>query len=373
MSSIHALTMPKWGLSMTEGKVAGWLVEEGVEVNPGLELVEIETEKILSTLEAPLSGILRRQVARIDDVVPVGGLLGVIVDSSVPDAQIDLFIVDFQAHFVSEETQPETPGPLPEVVVVQGRSLRYLKRGKDGEAAVLIHGFGGDLNSWLFNHDDLSQARVVYALDLPGHGGSSKQVGSGTLSEFVKVLEQFMDAVGLSKVHLAGHSLGGAVALEFALVHPERSRSLLLIASAGLGPEIDSEFIDGFITANRRKEIKQHLEKLFADSRLVGRQLIEDILKYKRLDGVELALRTVAGQFCPGGRQAVVLRDRLSQLSIPVMVIWGADDRILPVSHAQGLPESVRTEIFPATGHMVQMEAATKVNRLIQSFWDSTP
>jgi len=356
---------------MKEGKVAGWLVEEGAEVNAGVELVEIETEKILSTLEAPLSGILHRQVARIEDVVPVGGLLGVITDSPVPDAQIDLFIAEFQAHSVSGEAQPETSSPLPEAVVVQGQSLRYLKRGQDGEAAVLIHGFGGDLNSWLFNHDDLAQDRVVYALDLPGHGGSSKQVGSGTLNEFAQVLEQFIDAVGLSKVHLAGHSLGGAVALEFALVHPERCLSLLLIASAALGPEIDSEFIDGFITANRRKEIKPHLEKLFADPRLVGRQLIEDILKYKRLDGVDLALRTVAGQFCPGGRQAVVLRDRLSQLSIPTMVIWGADDRILPVSQAQSLPGSIRTEIFPAVGHMVQMEAATKVNRLIQSFWDS--
>ena len=79
----------------------------------------------------------------------------------------------------------------------------------------------------------------------------------------------------------------------------------------------------------------------------------------------------VADQFCPGGRQAVVLRDRLSRLPIPVMVIWGADDRILPASQAQGLPDNVRTEIFPATGHMVHMEAATKVNRLIQSFWDS--
>src|SRR5205809_5186844 len=101
MSTLHALTMPKWGLSMTEGKVAGWLVDEGVEVDPGVELVEIETEKILSALEAPVSGILRRKVARIDDVVPVAGLLAVIADSSGPDVQIDLFIADFQDHLGS--------------------------------------------------------------------------------------------------------------------------------------------------------------------------------------------------------------------------------------------------------------------------------
>ena len=67
----------------------------------------------------------------------------------------------------------------------------------------------------------------------------------------------------------------------------------------------------------------------------------------------------------------MVLRDRLTRLSMPIMVIWGEVDRILPVSHARGLPAIVRTEIFPECGHMVQMEAATKVNRLIYSFWES--
>ena len=105
----------------------------------------------------------------------------------------------------------------------------------------------------------------------------------------------------------------------------------MLVPGAGLGLEIDSEYNNGFITASRRKELKPHLEKLFADSKLVGRHLVEDILKYKRLDGVEPALRTIAGQFCSRGQQAMVFRDRLSQLSIPILVIWGAEDRILPV------------------------------------------
>ena len=95
--------------------------------------------------------------------------------------------------------------------------------------------------------------------------------------------------------------------------------------------EIDGEYIDGFITASRRKDLKPHLEKLFADPKLVGRQLVEDILKYKRLDGVETALRTIAISFVPEGKQAVVLRERLGQLPMPILVIWGAEDRILPV------------------------------------------
>jgi pyruvate dehydrogenase E2 component (dihydrolipoamide acetyltransferase) len=362
--------MPKWGLSMTEGKVGSWLVEEGAEVGAGVELVEIETDKILSALEAPAPGVLRRKVVKEGDMVQVAGLLGVFAAASVPDSEIAAFIADFRARFVAEEPESETASSAPAMTQVGGRAIRYLKRGNGAEAAVLIHGFGGDLNTWMFNHEDLAATRTVYSLDLPGHGASSKQVGGGALADFAKDLGGFMDAVGVLKAHLAGHSMGGALALEFALAHPERTRSLVLIASAGLGPEIDGEYIEGFITASRRKELQRHVEKLFVNPKLISRQLIEDILKYKRLDGVESALRTIAAQFCPGGRQAAELRNQLDRLSIPVLVIWGAEDRILPPSHARGLPESIRVEILAGSGHMVQMEAAIKVNRLIRSFWE---
>ena len=123
------------------------------------------------------------------------------------------------------------------------------------------------------------------------------------------------------------------------------------------------------MTAGKRRDLKPHLEKLFADPKLVTRQLIDDVLKYKRLDGVELALRTIASQFFPGGRQALVLRDRLSELSVPTLVLWGAEDSIVPVSHGEGLPANIETRILPGAGHMVQMEAAAEVNRAITSFW----
>ena len=368
---IQKLTMPKWGLSMKEGKVGDWLVNEGAEVQPGVEVVEIETEKIASALEAPQAGILRRQVARPGQVVPVAGLVGVIADASVPDSEIDAFIADFQARFVPKEAEEEVAGPKPETVEVHGQSLRYLRRGEGGDPAILIHGFGGDLNNWLFNHEPLSADRAVYALDLPGHGGSSKNVGNGILVEFSRALGGFMDAVGVSKGHLVGHSMGGAIALGFALAHPDRALSLVLIASAGLGLEIDGDYINGFVNAGRRKEIKPHLEKLFANPSLVSRQLVDDTLKYKRVDGVDRALRTIAAQFFPGGQQVVVLRDRLGELPVPVLVIWGGEDRILPVSQAQSLPGSVRTEIIAGSGHMAQMEASAKVNRLISSFWSA--
>jgi pyruvate dehydrogenase E2 component (dihydrolipoamide acetyltransferase) len=364
--------MPKWGLSMTEGKVGRWLVEEGAEVSPGVELLEIETDKILSSLESPFPGILRRKVAREGDQVPVAGLLAVIAGTSVSDSEIDVFITDFQSAFLFEKSGSEVSGPLAETTLVNGQTLRWLKRGTGGEAAILLHGFGGDMNNWLFNHEDLATTGAVYALDLPGHGGSSKHVGRGDLAEFAQVLNGFMDALGLSKTHLVGHSLGGGVAFEFALTYPERVVSLALIASAALGPEIDCDYISGFIASGRRKQIEPQLQKLFANPKLIDRQLIEDVLKYKRLDGVESALRTIAANFCPGGRQAVVLRYRLAELSVPILVIWGTEDRIIPPSHAHDLPENIRTTILPGSGHMVQMEAHAKVNQIIRLFWEAS-
>ena len=121
---------------------------------------------------------------------------------------------------------------------------------------MLLHGFGGDLNNWLFNTDKLAERRRVYALDLPGHGESAKDVGAGDLAEFAGVLGGFLDAVGAGRAHLAGHSMGGAVALAFTLEHPDRVASLALVAPAGLGEEINADYIDGFVAAERRRELK---------------------------------------------------------------------------------------------------------------------
>jgi pyruvate dehydrogenase E2 component (dihydrolipoamide acetyltransferase) len=370
-AEIQLLTMPKWGLTMTKGRVVDWLIEEGTEVRPGLPLVDIETDKILSSVEATTTGRLRRKVARVGEVVHVGGLLGVIADAGISDSQIESSITEFQANYIPEKAEEEATGPMPKTVNVQGHRLCYLQRGEASEAAILIHGFGGDLNTWMFNQENLAAEHRVYALDLPGHGGSSKQVDGGGLAGFVEVLKGFTEAVGVTKAHFVGHSMGGAIAILFAMAYPERCLSLVLIDSAGLGPEIDSGYIQGFITAKRRNDLKPHLEKLFADPRAVSRQLLEDTLKFKRLDGVELALQTIASHFCHGGRQEMILCEHLSRLPVPVLVLWGAEDRILPVSHALNLPASVRTEILPRFGHMLHMEAASKVNPIIRSFWES--
>ena len=93
--SIQALTMPKWGLAMKEGKVGEWLTEEGFEITTGEEVLEVETDKITSAVETPHNGILRRKVASSGEVLPVGSLLAVIAESSVPQEMIDQFIENY--------------------------------------------------------------------------------------------------------------------------------------------------------------------------------------------------------------------------------------------------------------------------------------
>ena len=366
-SQISKLGMPKWGLSMTEGTVVQWLVEEGAELENGDEVVEVESEKINNAVESPASGVLRRQVAQEGDEIPVGGLLGVIAAPDVPDEEIDAYVEEFQESFVPEEEGEA--GPEPEIVEAGGKSVQYLIVGEgEGDPLVLLHGFGGDINIWVFNQETLAAEHTVYALDLPGHGASTKDVGDGDLDSFVGVLTDFLDAMEVEKAHLAGHSMGGAIAGAFAKAHPDRVASLILIASAGLGEEINEEYIEGFIAANRRREMKNTLGMLFANPDLVTRQLVQDVMKFKRLDGVDEALRKVADKIFPDGKQADV--PDLSELSVPILAIWGSEDGIVPVSHSENLPENARVEVLKDTGHMPQMEAAGKVNRLIGEFLD---
>ncbi len=366
---IQPIKMPKWGLAMTEGMVAEWTIEPGASFNRGDEIADIETAKITNALEASVSGVMRRIVVAPDEMVPVGTLLAVAAGGSVSDADIDAYVADFQANFVVEESS-EDSGPAFEFVEIGGgRKIQYLRQGNDdGPTIVLVHGFGADLNSWMFNQPALAEQFQVIAMDLPGHGGSSKDVGAGDVAAMAQAVLELLDGLDLRNVHFVGHSLGGACALHLALNQPGRVASASLICPAGLGHEINMDFINGFIDARRPRQLRPTLEMLFHESGLVSREMIDAVLKYKRLDGVPEALAVIAGANFTGGSQSGVMTDRVGELTMPVQVIWGASDQIVPMPDGLEDLAGLTVHRLDEVGHTAHMEAPGQVNPLVADF-----
>ncbi|MCB1499794.1 MAG: acetoin dehydrogenase dihydrolipoyllysine-residue acetyltransferase subunit [Bauldia sp.] len=367
MPAIQAITMPKWGLAMEEGMLARWAVEEGASIALAEEIMDIETSKIANVFESPVAGVLRRKVVGEGDTVPVGALLGVVTEGEVSDAEIDAFVADFLASFTTA-VKEDVDAPSAEPITVEGRTIRHLCLGPDdGTPILMIHGFGADLATWMFNQEALAADRPVYAIDLPGHGGSSKQVDDGSVEGLARTVKAYMDAAGIERAHLVGHSLGGAIAVEIAGTAPDRVAALTLVAPAGLGPEIATDFIEGFISETRSRKLRPVLEMLVANPGMVSADMVEDVLKFKRLDGAPAALRTIADANFGGGSQKASLRDRLATVKVPVQVVWGEEDRILPARHAEGLPATVSVTRLPGVGHIAHMEKASEINSVIKS------
>ena len=364
--SIQMIVMPKWGLAMQEGMVAKWHVAEGDAIKKGQEIVDIETSKIANVFESPVDGTLRRLVVGEGETVPVAYLIAAVAPAAVSDAEVDAFIADFKANFVVEDAG--AGGPEPEDIETAVGRIRHLVMGDaSGDPVIFIHGYGGDLNNWMFNQEDLAASHTTYAIDLPGHGGSTKDVGAGEPARLALAVTAFMDAKGIAKAHLVGHSMGGAVALYLALNHPDRVASVTAIATGGLGAEINMDYINGFIAEKRAKKLKPVLEMLVHDPSLISKDMVEDVLKFKRLDGVDAALAALRDGCFPGGKQVAILRDQLINLSVPTRVICGKADQILPAAHADGLPANVEVTVFDDAGHMPHMEKAAQVNELIRA------
>jgi pyruvate dehydrogenase E2 component (dihydrolipoamide acetyltransferase) len=250
---------------------------------------------------------------------------------------------------------------------VGGRKISYAGAGEDGDVILLVHGYGGDRNSWLFLQEPLAAKYRVYALDLPGHGTSAKDVGDGTLGVLADAVTGVLDALGADRAHLVGHSMGGAVALAVAARDPARIASLTLIAPSGFGAEINAGYLRGFADAQTRRELKPVAGQLFADESHLTRQLVDDLLAYKRLDGVDESLHTLLGTLLDGDAQRGDSAAALAALggATPVSVVWGRADRIIPAAQAESVAGAVR-HLIDGAGHMPHMERPAEVQAAIE-------
>jgi pimeloyl-ACP methyl ester carboxylesterase len=258
-------------------------------------------------------------------------------------------------------------------VTVDGVSVHCLLAGQpDAPHVVFVHGLGGSLATWSLNLPAFARQFRICALDLPGAGDSGKPEMDYSVPTLAAFLARFLDALGpdWQRVSLVGHSLGGAVALSFAGQYPQRVERLILVDSAGLGPEIDATVLDLMRSQPTPDTVRAELTHFFAQPGLVQQSLVEQVYQQRTQPGAHAALVSTANAAFGNGQQHIDLRDTLPSLNAPILFVWGAADTVIPVTHAEQATRAPRSrlEIFSGCGHCPHIEQADAFNRLVLSF-----
>ena len=277
--------------------------------------------------------------------------------------------------------------PKDQYVEVGNIRTRYWALGHGKSSAILLHGLGDYIESWVDNIAVLAQGRRVYALDLVGFGRSDKPQVRYSIPYLMEFVHEFMIVQDVDRAALIGASMGGAIALRFALQYPHQVEKMVLAASVGLGEEVSNFFrmmslpILGELFARpSRKGTAQRFRLLLHDRDLIKDQWIEEGYEMSSLPGAQRCLlSTLRSMFNIWGVRSDAYRpilDRLEEIEVPTLVIWGAQDRILPVTHAhkaaKRLPNA-RLHIFDPCGHVPNIERAEEFNALVTDFLAKNP
>ncbi len=262
-------------------------------------------------------------------------------------------------------------------------NARYWAGGNQGSPVLLIHGIGEYIETWLPNFAPLAAQHRVYAVDLPGHGRTDKPLEiSYTIESLAQFIYDFMVALVVERAHIVGHSLGGAIATRLALRHPDVIEKLVLVGSAGLGKEMammlrlsSLPLLGEMITRPSLSGLATVAKLLVHDSTVMTDDLIKLNYQMAALPGAQQAfLRTLRsnGNFL-GQKESLYGTNMRGMASItkPIFVIWGRQDQIIPVAHAdiaaRGCP-NMRVHIFDNCGHTPMLEYTSDFNRLLLDF-----
>jgi pimeloyl-ACP methyl ester carboxylesterase len=275
----------------------------------------------------------------------------------------------------------------PKTATVHGRSVSYLEAGS-GPVLLLIHGIAGTYYNWKAVIEPLARRHTVIAPDLAGHGDSAPGAGDYSVAAHGIGVRDLLVTLGHERATVIGHSLGGGIAMQLAFQFPELTERLVLVSSGGLGREVSAVLRAAALPGAGLFIAATATGATIAGSAVghglaaVGLKPSADLAEVAR-GYASLADRSRRSAFLSTLRsaittrgQAIDARDRLYLAEgIPVLIIWGARDPIIPVAHArhahQALPGS-RLEIFDGVGHLPQLEAPGRFVAVLERFLDET-
>lgn len=266
---------------------------------------------------------------------------------------------------------------------IEGARTNYVELGSGQPTLLFVHGLSGSWQNWLENLPHFSRSHRVVALDLPGFGDSPLPPWEISIEAYGRFLIDFCDAIGVADCVVVGNSMGGFVAAEAAARNPGRFEKLVLVSAAGISH------------ARMRKAPVEAFARVAAAAAPIGlrwqeRALLRPRLRdatFQQLVRWPMALRKelLWEQFHHGAGKPGLLpavqglvgydfRDELEQVDIPVLIVWGRNDRIVPAADALEYADHLRhskTVIFGDTGHLPQLERPVRFNRLLEGFLSS--
>jgi len=271
-------------------------------------------------------------------------------------------------------------------VSIGGVKTRYWQVGSQGSPVILLHGIGGSVLDWQANIAALSASHRVFVVDLLGYGLTEKPSDETfTVPRLAQFAFDFLSAQTIPRAHFVGHSLGGRIALECALMAPERVASMVLVAPGGLARgglfilfRIASVPVLGeMLTRPSRAAVKKAWRLSFWQPSFVTEEFVDARFDLARLPGARVAfLKTLRSFVTLGGfpvSQLNALHAALPMVNVPTLVIWGKQDKIVSVAHAEVLRRllpNVQIKLFDQCGHVPQIECAARFNQTALDFWE---
>ncbi|HEX5142493.1 MAG TPA: alpha/beta fold hydrolase [Mycobacterium sp.] len=272
-------------------------------------------------------------------------------------------------------------------VEVNGDRIAYYDEGV-GETLLLVHGMAGSSQTWRELMPRLVTDYRVIAPDLLGHGASDKPHSDYSLGGYAVWLRDFMDTVGVPRATVVGQSLGGGIAMQFAYQHRARCERLILIDSSGLEPELNlalrmlsapgAELLLPMVSPAPVRDVGQRIGSLIAAAGLrspAGAELWNGISSMTDSGTRQAFLRTLRSVGDYRGQAVSAMNQPHLAAQLPVQLIWGERDWVVPVSHGYAAHEAMpgsRLTVLADTGHFPHVESPGAVAEIIGDFLAST-